>query len=427
MQVIPAPAVPIVHGQAPILGLQPSIQAENAPIPAPSVISSATSSPPLNNTYFLTSLITQLQTSPSVSPAHRQNLGHLFKLSQESVGSSVSLINLHVLNSLTPFISSKFPDQTFSERAVGIVANLCYDIWQHPHQHESLFNALFPVLLSLLIGATERIPPVRAQAYRALWNLLTKYEKLKRDTENPCCRNVPFLTRLVKDMTSPYEQLRRMVAGCIWTLAENQTFCVEFTNAKGVDYVIHSLDLRFENTPETQYIILSALHVLCTGSTAKRRIGERNGLNSVLKILREDKKAQITPLVVGRIADVISSLCFNSAPHQRQLTRLNGIRIISHFLAASLKSHSQYLIQSQRGNPNTTHATTGIAAMFKSLSRLCICMLAVCYRNPELDTTITGSTLSTDAASWIRDMEAAVVTKTIQQNKTNPIDPTGNK
>ena len=338
----------------------------------------------------------------------RDALTALHAISQQSSQHAFHLIALQVLPPLLALSSARTPDQSVAALALSTLANLSYEQWQTPKQQDYLFQHLYQPILHTLTGtaAEEREHAVRVQAYRCMWCLMQRNEKAKADEK--VMRDPVLLPTIARDISGPSEAIRQMCAGMMWAMAEKSThlphslFAQQFVQIKGVDYVLLALDPSLSNSADSLYIVLSALNVLCTDTAAKKRIAQKNGISMLLKLMIEHPAAMSSSLVIGRLSDVVSTLTFNQPNEREQATRMGAV-----------KQFSRYLVAACPRGPQRTGVGRGLTP---AMPRLCIAIIALCYRHPQLDS-------DAGRASLMADIEPAF--DALLSQLTNPTLPAG--
>ena len=327
--------------------------------------------------------------SSPATTVQRDALASLHGISQQSSQHAFHLIALQILPQLLSLSSARLPDQSVAALALSTLANLSYEQWQQPKQQDYLFQHLYQPILSTLCGqpsGEEREERVRVQAYRCMWCLMQRNEKVKQDEK--VMRDPNLLPTIARDISGPSEAIRQMCGGMMWAMAEKSSqlphslFTQQFVQIKGVDYVLLALDPSRTNSADSLYIVLSALNVLCTDSVAKKRIAQKNGISMLLKLLIEHPAAMSSSLVIGRLSDVVSTLTFNQPIEREQATRMGAV-----------KQFSRYLVAACPRGPQRPGAGRGLTP---AMPRLCIAMIALCYRHPQMENDAGRAALMTD-------------------------------
>ena len=390
MQNLPVPAAPVQNSyRQPMPSASSTSQPQSQPVA--SAQASSQLSAELTRLHPLWKSFIAALSSPSAA-TQRSALLSLHQLSQQSTQHCFHLLSLQVLNSLLPFFSSRYPDQSMSELCMSLLANLCWEQWTAPKQQEYLLSHLHRAVYAVLCAPVERAEPLRVQAYRCMWNLLNLNKKAKADKEvmTDAANGHRFLTVLAKDATGRSEAVRQMCAGLVWAVADSRLFSGQFLAIKGVDYVLHALEPNFSNSPDSLYLLLSALHVLCTDPAVKKRIQAKNGLQLLLRTLREHPSATQSSLVVGRLGDAIGSLTFSHREEQQKAARSGAVQALTRYLTLACRRSP---LQAAGGR---------LYSMEKAMPRLCIALIAICFRNPLLQ-------VPAEAAALMPDLETAVV------------------
>ena len=338
----------------------------------------------------------------------RDALTALHAISQQSSLHAFHLIALQILPHLLVLCSARLPDQSIAALALSTLANLSYEQWQQPKQQDYLFQHLYQPILSALCGPSgeEREERVRIQAYRCMWCLMQRNEKAKQDEK--VMRDPILLPTIARDISGPSEAIRQMCGGMMWAMAEKSAqlphslFTQQFVQIKGVDYVLLALDPSRPNSADSLYIVLSALNVLCTDTTAKKRIAQKNGISMLLKLMIEHPAAMSSSLVIGRLSDVVSTLTFNQPIEREQATRMGAV-----------KQFSRYLVLACPRGPQRPGGGRGLTP---AMPRLCIAMIALCYRHSAMEN-------EAGRAALMEDVEPAF--DALLSQLTNPVLPAG--
>ena len=352
--------------------------------------------------------------SPSVS-TQRDALGNLHSISQQSSQHAFHLIALQILPHLLALISARQPDQSTAALALSTLANLSYEQWQQPKQQDYLFQHLYQPILATLCSQSgeEREERVRVQAYRCMWCLMQRNEKAKQDEK--VMRDPTLLPTIARDISGQSEAIRQMCGGMMWAMAEKSAqlphslFTQQFVQIKGVDYVLLALDPSRANSADSLYIVLSALNVLCTDGAAKKRIAQKNGISMLLKLMIEHPAAMSSSLVIGRLSDVVSTLTFNQPIEREQATRMGAVKQFSRYLVAAC--------------PRTPQRPSAGRGLTPAMPRLCIAMIALCYRHPSMEKEDGRAALMADIEPAFDALLAQLTNPTLPAGPNSAIAP----